>query len=133
CVCEVPHPRGAPFILASTVLALIGIGLAAAFYNGGYKAPAVRFGESFPGFVRLVQDKFRIDELYDRTIIRPIRAFSRGLYAFVDRVIVDKILVEGTAVVVDVFSRIARAVQGGAGPRYMAVFAVGGALFVHHA
>jgi NADH-quinone oxidoreductase subunit L len=128
---EVPHRMEAAFMIASTVLALIGIGLAAVFYNGGYKTAAVRFGESFPRFLRLVQDKFRVDELYDRVLIRPIRAFSRGLYAFVDRVIVDKILVEGTAVVVDVFSRIARAVQGGDGQRYMAVFAVGVAVMVH--
>ena len=87
----------------------------------------------FPGFVRLVQDKFRIDELYDLVLIRPDPRVSRGLFAFVDRIIVDKILVEGTGVLVDVFSRLARAVQGGDGQRYMAVFAVGVALLVHFA
>ena len=107
--------------------------LAMAFYRGGYKEPARRFAAAFPGFVRLVQDKFRIDELYDAVIIRPIKAFARGLYRFVDRIIVDKILVEGTGALVDVFSRLARTVQGGDGQRYMAVFAVGVALLVHFA
>ena len=54
-----------------------------------------------------MQDKFRIDELYDAVIIRPIKAIASGLYRFVDRIIVDKILVEGTGALVDVFSRLA--------------------------
>jgi NADH-quinone oxidoreductase subunit L len=112
-------------------LALIGIGLAGVFYLGGYQEPARRFAAASPGFVRLVQDKFRIDELYDFLFIRPIRWIARKIYTFVDRILVDKILVEGTGAVVDVFSRIARAVQGGDGQRYMAVFAIGVALTVH--
>ena len=61
------------FMVVSTLLAVIGIGLAAVFYRGGYKEPARRFAAAFPGFVRLVQDKFRVDELYDVLIIRPIK------------------------------------------------------------
>src|SRR5215471_1189421 len=121
------------FMAASLGLAVIGIMVAVAFYRGGYKEPARAFGAKFPGFLRLVQDKFRIDELYDRVFIRPIKTFSRGLFTFVDRIIVDKILVEGWAFMVDVFARLARAVQGGDGQRYMAVFAVGVAVLVHFA
>jgi NADH-quinone oxidoreductase subunit L len=130
---DVPHTIELTFMGISTLLALIGIGLAAAFYRGGYKEPARAFAAKFPGFVHLVQDKFRIDELYDAVLIRPLRAFARGLFMFVDRIIIDKILVEGTGVIVDVFSRFARAVQGGDGQRYMAVFAIGVALLVHFA
>jgi NADH-quinone oxidoreductase subunit L len=130
---EVPHHIEGIFMAVSTLLALAGIGLAAVFYRGGYKEPARRFGQSFPGFLRLVQDKFRIDELYDAIIIRPIKAIARAIFLFVDRIIVDKLLVEGTGVIVDMFSRLARAVQGGDGQRYMAVFAIGVALLVHFA
>jgi hypothetical protein len=118
---------------ASLSIAVIGILFAMVFYRGGYKEPARAFASNFPGFVRLVQDKFRIDEAYDFLFIRPIKRFSRGLYTFVDRIIIDKILVEGTGVIVDLFARLARAVQGGDGQRYMAVFAVGVALLVHFA
>jgi len=130
---EVSHSTEAIFMALSTVLAVVGIALAAVFYRGGYKEPARAFGAKFPGFLRLVQDKFRVDELYDAVIIRPVKAFSRGLFRFVDRIVVDKILVEGTGAIVDVFARLARAVQGGDGQRYMAVFAVGVALLVHFA
>jgi NADH-quinone oxidoreductase subunit L len=130
---EVSHNIEIIFMVVSTLLAAGGIGLAAVFYRGGYKEPARAFGAQFPGFLRLVQDKFRVDELYDAVIIRPLKAFARGIFTFVDRIIVDKILVEGTGVIVDVFARIARTVQGGDGQRYMAVFAVGVALLVHFA
>jgi NADH-quinone oxidoreductase subunit L len=129
----IPHNIEIGFMIGSTLLAGIGIALAMAFYRGGYKEPARRFAAAFPGFVRLVQDKFRVDELYDAVLVRPIKVASRGLYRFVDRIIVDKILVEGTGALVDVFSRLARTVQGGDGQRYMAVFAVGVALLVHFA
>src|SRR5436190_13789455 len=130
---EVAHSTEWLFMGASTLLALIGIALAAVFYRGGYQEPARRFAAAFPKFVKLVQDKFRVDELYDTIFIRPIKALARGVYLFVDRIIIDKVLVEGTAVLIDVFSRVARAFQGGDGQRYMAVFAVGVALLVHFA
>ena len=130
---EVSHNTEWSFMGAASLVAAIGILAAMAFYRGGYKEPAQRFAAAFPGFVRLVQDKFRVDELYDTVIIRPVKAIARGLYRFVDRIIVDKILVEGTGALVDVFSRLARTVQGGDGQRYMAVFAVGVALLVHFA
>src|SRR4051812_12167137 len=98
---EISHRLEWQFMGISTVLAAIGIALAATFYRGGYKEPARRFAAAFPGFLRLVQDKFRVDELYDAVIIRPIKLLSRGVYAFVDRILIDKILVEGTGVIVD--------------------------------
>ena len=72
-----------------------------------------------------MQDKFRIDELYNFLFVRPIRALSRWIFFVVDRIIIDKILVGGSAALVDVFGRIARIVQMGDGQRYMAVFAIG--------
>ena len=93
--------------------------------------PARRFAAArSPASSSLVQDKFRVDELYDALIIRPIKRCRARPVPFVDRIIIDKILVEGIGVVVDVFARIARAFQGGDGQRYMAVFAVGVALLV---
>jgi NADH-quinone oxidoreductase subunit L len=119
-------------MVGATLSALLGIGLAWLFFGGGWREPAVRFAAAFPKLVRLVRDKFRIDELYDFLIIRPLRRFAQGLYFVVDRVIIDKILVEGVAGVVGVFSRIARLPQSsGDGQGYMAVFAFGVAGLVY--
>ncbi len=109
----------------ATALAGLGILLAYLFYGGGYRDPAKKFGAAFPKLVQLARDKFRIDELYQFLIIRPIKRLAQAIYFVVDRILIDKILVEGSAAVVDVFGRLARAVQVGDGQRYMAVFAVG--------
>jgi NADH-quinone oxidoreductase subunit L len=130
---EIPHKTEIGIMVGSTLLAAGGIGLAYAFYGGGYREPARRFASAFPGFVRLVYDKFRIDELYDALIVRPVKAIARGLFVFVDRIIVDRVLVEGWGKLVDGFSRLARTFQMGDGQRYMAVFAVGVAALVYFA
>jgi NADH-quinone oxidoreductase subunit L len=128
---EVPRAIEIGSMVASVVLALGGIGLAYLFYGGGYRDPARKLAAAFPGFVRLVQDKFRIDELYGRLVIRPVKQVAKGLFFVVDRILIDKILVEGAGAVVDVFGRLVRAVQGGDVQRYMAVFAIGAAGIVY--
>jgi NADH-quinone oxidoreductase subunit L len=124
---EIGHGTEIAFMLVSTVLAFTGIGLAYLFYGGGYRQPARSFAAAAPGFVQLVRDKFRVDELYDAAIIRPIRTLSRGLFAVVDRLLIDQILVGGTAAVVDLVGRLTRSFQFGDVQRYLAVFALGGA------
>jgi NADH-quinone oxidoreductase subunit L len=110
---------------ASTVAAFAGIGLAYLFYGNGYRAPALKFGAAFPWLVKLAREAFRVDQLYDLIIIRPLKALSRGLFLFVDRILIDKVLVHGTALVIDIASRVARTFQVGDVQRYLAVFAVG--------
>ncbi len=128
---EISKGTEAAFMAASTALALAGIGLAYAFYGGGYREPARKFAAAVPGFVRLVQDKFRIDELYQFLIIRPLKKLAQIVFVVVDRILIDKVLVEGVGAVVDVFGRIVRGFQVGDGQRYMAVFAIGVAGLVY--
>ncbi|MES1204779.1 MAG: NADH-quinone oxidoreductase subunit L [Pseudomonadota bacterium] len=124
---EVPHNTELLFMVVSTILALIGIGVAHIFYGGGYRAPAIKFAQALPGLVRLARDKFRVDELYGVAIIRPLRRVSVALFRVVDRVIIDQILVGGAATVVDVLGRVGRSFQPGDAQRYMAVFTIGAA------
>jgi hypothetical protein len=130
---EIPHNIEWIFMAVSTALAATGIGLAWVFYGGGYREPAHRVAFQFPRFVALVRDKFRIDELYDAVLIRPLRRLSQLLYLFIDRILIDKILVEGLGAVVDVVGRMARFLQMGDAQRYMAVFAIGAAALVFFA
>jgi NADH-quinone oxidoreductase subunit L len=129
---EITHATEWGVMAGASALAALGIGLAWVFFGRGWREPAVQFAKKFPGFVQLVRDKFRIDELYDALIIRPVKSIARAIFFVVDRVLIDKLLVEGTAGVVSFFSRIARAVQGaGDGQGYMAVFAFGVAAAVY--
>jgi len=129
----IPHATEWAFMGISTVLAVGGIGLAYVFYGGGYREPAHQVAFQFPRFVGLVRDKFRVDELYDAIFIRPLRKLSQWLFKLADRILIDKILVEGVGMVVDVFGRFARFLQLGDAQRYMACFAIGVAALVFFA
>jgi len=127
---EIPRGIEVGMEVGSVFLAVAGAGLAWVFFGGGYRPPARAFAVSVPGLVALVRDKFRIDELYDLVIIRPIKAISRFLFRLVDRFLIDQVLVTGAGFVVDVFGRIARVFQVGDAQRYVAVYALGvGAVF----
>ena len=119
------------FMGISVAIAIAGILLARAYYRGGYREPAKKFAAAFPGFVRLVQDKFRIDELYNKVFVRPIKAASNVVFFVVDRIIIDKVLVEGTAALTALVARVPRWFQNGDGQGYMAWFAIGAAVLVY--
>ncbi|MBN2574595.1 MAG: NADH-quinone oxidoreductase subunit L [Deltaproteobacteria bacterium] len=114
----------------STALALVGIGFGYFFYGGGYRAPAHAFARKLPRLVALVRDKFRVDEIYDAILVRPLQALCRITFLVVDRVLVDKILVGIWAFVADVGGRACRFIQAGDVQRYLAVFAIGLAALV---
>jgi NADH-quinone oxidoreductase subunit L len=128
---EVPHSMEEIFMVLSSLIALGGIGVAYAFYGGGYREPAKKFAAAAPGFVRLVQDKFRVDELYAFLFVRPIKLVGDGIFYLVDRILIDKILVGGPAALTSFFGRIARGFQRGNGQAYMAWFAIGAAVLVY--
>jgi len=128
---EVSRGTELAFMGISLAIAIGGILLAGAFYWKGYREPAHWFAFKFRGFTALVRDKFRIDELYDFLIIRPLRRLAQLLYTFVDRILIDKVLVEGVGAVIDVAGRLIRYLQFGDAQRYMAVFAIGVAVMVY--
>jgi NADH-quinone oxidoreductase subunit L len=128
---EIPHSIEELFMAISSVIALLGIGVAYAFYGGGYREPSKKFAAAAPGFIRLVQDKFRVDELYAFLFVRPIKLVGDGIFYLVDRILIDKILVGGPAALTSFFGRIARSFQRGNGQAYMAWFAIGAAVLVY--
>jgi NADH-quinone oxidoreductase subunit L len=128
---DIPHPTEQIFMVVSSLIAFVGIAAAWAFYGGGYREPAKKFAAAFPGLVRLVQDKFRIDELYNFLFVRPIKALGDVTFWFVDRILIDKILVGGPAALTAFLARIPRWFQNGDGQGYMAWFAIGAAVLVY--
>ena len=118
------------------VLALGGIGLACVFYGGGYREPARRFAAAAsPSFVKLVQRQVpHRRALRVPVIVRPVKRIGEAIYFFVDRILIDKILV-GVPAAVGRLLRPARAQVPGSGDvqRYMAVFAVGVAVILYFA
>ncbi len=74
---------------------------------------------------KLLFNKYYIDELYDILFVRPIQLLSDVLFVIVDVIFIDLILVNGSAMLVEVSSKMARRVQTGVVRHYLFAFAIG--------
>lgn len=99
---------------ASILIVFISAFLAIAIYKVGPQG-GEKFANTFGPFYRLVRDKWRVDELYELIIIRPLALLGQALYKFIDRVIIEGVvngipetLYTGTSVASDAQSGMAR-------------------------
>jgi NADH-quinone oxidoreductase subunit L len=81
------------------------------------------------GFYRLVRDKYRIDELYDRVIYRPLLAMADAAAWVIDRGFIDGI-VNGVGAFVVSTSGAWRRIQTGNVQHYALSFLVGALVLV---
>ena len=99
---------------------LVGIGLAWVMYrNKPLKEP-----EAPGGFYRLLRDKWRVDELYDATVIGPTKALSL-FGGRADQTFVDGILARFTQAAVGLTGWVSSRAQTGSMPLYGMVMTVG--------
>jgi len=114
----------------ATVVAVIGIALAAWLYRRGPSPQVDRFAATEPGHALYEASKHKlwVDELYDRIIVRPFNWLADALFGFVDRFLIDTVLVNGSAYVVGLFGRLMRWIQNGQVQRYMVGLILGAAL-----
>jgi NADH-quinone oxidoreductase subunit L len=73
--------------LSSSVLGLVGIGLAAVVYLAPRRR-AERLAAALDGLYRLSHDKFYIDEIYQGLVVWPVAAFARLCYR-IDQGVID--------------------------------------------
>jgi NADH-quinone oxidoreductase subunit L len=120
---EVENGVELSLMVVSSIVAIVGIALAA-FIWLKRREIADRMAATFPGVYRLLLNKYYVDEVYDTTIVQPIRIVSQeGLWRGVDVHIIDG-AVNGTASIVDGSSTLLRRLQSGS------VRAYAGSLFV---
>jgi NADH-quinone oxidoreductase subunit L len=103
---------------------VLGIGLAYWVYVRRQGVPAQRIAEKLPRLYKLVADKWRIDELYDRTVIAFVNALGEWAAAF-DKLVVDGIIARATSLTVALLGTILRALQTGVVHVYAAAMAIG--------
>jgi len=103
---------------------LIGSGGAYYVYHVAKGEPARKAAEAAGGFYRLVLDKWRIDELYEATVIAALDSLAETAALF-DKWVIDGILARLTAIVVQSFGWLFSAFQTGRVQMYAAVMVVG--------
>jgi len=67
-----------PLMLASTLVALGGIGIAVFFFLNHRRA-AADLAERFAGLHQVLEHKYYTDEVYDAAVVQPIRIVSEGV------------------------------------------------------
>jgi len=107
------------------IIALAGGGLACVLYVRYFPS---RRGAPMPAparaLVRWAANGFYIDRLYDLTIVRPIKFISFVFYKVIDSLLIDTLLVRGTAWVTARLASALRLLQTGDTQSYAAVMAL---------
>jgi NADH-quinone oxidoreductase subunit L len=91
---------------------LIGAGLAYWVYQVKKGEPARKLVEALPRLHRLVYEKWRIDELYDVTVIGALESLAE-VSALFDKYIIDGILARTIAAIVAIMGSLLRVFQTG--------------------
>jgi NADH-quinone oxidoreductase subunit L len=108
----------------SSLVALAGIGLAA-FIWLKRREIADKGAATFHRVYRLLLNKYYVDEVYDATVVQPIRIVSEeGLWRGVDVHVIDG-AVNGTASIVDGSSSLLRRLQSGSVRAYAGSLLIG--------
>jgi NADH-quinone oxidoreductase subunit L len=107
----------------SVVLITLSASMAFAFYGKPSTAPQSA-SKAFGGFYRLLVDKYRIDELYNVLIIRPLVWVSENLWLHVDVSFIDR-CTHWCADMVKGAGSMARTIQNGNLQQYAMYMALG--------
>jgi NADH:ubiquinone oxidoreductase subunit 5 (subunit L)/multisubunit Na+/H+ antiporter MnhA subunit len=113
----------------SSILAVLGIGLATFIW---LKRPEIAAGMAarFPGVHRLLLNKYYVDELYDVTVVQPIKIVSEdGLWRGMDVRVLDG-AVNGTGQVVGGVSAVIRLFQSGSVKTYASFLFLGAVMIL---
>jgi NADH-quinone oxidoreductase subunit L len=109
-------------MFGSVLVALAGIGIATVFFlKSPQKADAM--AHQFSGLHRVLLNKYYVDEIYDATIVQPVKGLSSGvLWRGVDAGIIDG-LVNGVGLLIRGWSAVLRRLQTGSVRAYaMSIF-----------
>ena len=106
--------------IVALLVSLVGIATAWVVYGRKPLPAKVLAAESVTGLVRMVRDKFYVDETIDAVVVRPYYGLCR-LAAAIDEKVVDG-LVDAAAATTDLFSQMVRLLQTGYVRNYALVF-----------
>jgi NADH-quinone oxidoreductase subunit L len=114
--------------MASIGVAVIGLITAGKMYLGN-SDKANKLAASYPRLHDLLLNKWYVDELYEKIVIKPIHALCEFFWLQVDAMVIDG-SVNGVADLVAVVSGQIKRLQSGRIPHYLAVMASGVVIFL---
>jgi NADH-quinone oxidoreductase subunit L len=118
--------HGAWPYFAAWGIAAVGTWIGWTLYKGGLVGAPARWAAAWPWTYRLMVDKFRVDELYDVVVVRPLKTAAYVLWRVVDVFVIDG-LVNGSAKAAALLGSVTRLTQNGDVQRYAAVMAIAAA------
>ncbi len=121
---EGAESRVVPLLIVAIAAFAIGVGVAYWMYVKQGGKPAEELAERFPGLYALVYDKWRVDELYQETIIGAVDSLA-DMCVWFDKWVVDGILARASAFMVAISGTILRVFQTGRLQAYAGAMAVG--------
>ncbi len=108
-----------------TAAALVGVWVSWLFYGTGEPSRTVRnLAQALPSLRVFLEEKWRLDPLYDFVIIRPAHALAE-LFALLDRIVVDGMLTRLTAALTRVVAYVLTRMQTGFVHAYLAMMVLG--------
>jgi NADH-quinone oxidoreductase subunit L len=108
-------------MILSSVIAIGMFWFGFTFYKseGGLEKARARAEGGMKGIYNLLYNKYWVDEIYEKLIIRPIRVSSQALLIGVDMLLIDLVIVSGPAYVVALLSHVFRRIQSGLVSHYV--------------
>jgi len=115
----------ATWALVGTLLAIITVALVFALLRG-YRYPTAKDAREPTGLAGFLYRKWWVDEVYDRMIVRPLKAVSLFSWRVIDRLLIDGALVNGSAAVARISGRLGSfSIQTGYIGSYVLLFVIG--------
>jgi NADH-quinone oxidoreductase subunit L len=121
-------PAEIVLVLAATLSAFTGLGLAFWFYRRSPSIPA-RLVARFPRTHRLLSRKYYVDEAYDAAVVRPLVRGAEGIYRSFDLGVIDGAL-NGSAAAAGWAGRGLSVLQSGLVRDYALAFLLGVVVFL---
>ena len=81
---------------------MAGIWLAVKTYRDKGLEGGRAYAERYPLAHRLLVNKYWVDELYDATVVRPLRGLSNFCRRIVDGILIDGLVVHGSAFISEI-------------------------------
>ncbi len=114
-------------MIISLAVALIMFGFGFRFYKRGDLKARLDKGvkPALQPLFKLLSNKYYVDEIYEKLIIRPTRMIAQLFFVFIDMFLIDALFVNGAAFSVGAFGYMARRIQSGLLTRYLFFFIMG--------